>query len=97
VVRLAAAAPGNEESAHMRKHMRKPPEPRVIFQARIRIEAEKRRLKLQRALGNISNGELVERALRKLEADSERAPKMAAATAAAWARASSDSLRQGDS
>jgi hypothetical protein len=61
----------------MRKHMRKGPEPRVMFQARIRIEAEKRRLRLQRALGNISNGELVERALHKLEADEQ--PKVTAA------------------
>jgi hypothetical protein len=63
----------------MQKHVRKGPQPRVMFQARLSIEAEKRRLRLQRALGNISNGALVERALRRLEADTfEQQPEAAA-------------------
>jgi hypothetical protein len=40
-----------------------------MSQARLTLEAEQRRLRLQRALGNISNGRLFERALIALEAE----------------------------
>jgi hypothetical protein len=43
------------------------PEPQVTFQARIPPETEKLRRRLQRRF-RVSNGQLVERAFRKLEA-----------------------------
>jgi hypothetical protein len=43
------------------------PEPHVTFQARISPEAERLRRRLQRQSGE-SNGKLVERAFRRLEA-----------------------------
>jgi ABC-type ATPase with predicted acetyltransferase domain len=49
--------------------MRKPPEPRVIFYARVSPAIERLRRRLQRQLGNPSNSELAERALQALAED----------------------------
>jgi hypothetical protein len=55
-------------------HMRNRPKSHVTFQARISPEAERVRRRLQRQSGE-SNGTLVERAFRKLEACPDEAPE----------------------
>jgi hypothetical protein len=62
-------ATGRPAMTGIKPAKRKPPTPAVNTQARLSLEAERRRLRLQKALGNISNGRLFERALLALEAE----------------------------
>ena len=67
----AEAVPDSGERGHMRRNR---PKPHVTFQARISPEAEKLRRRLQQQSGE-SNGTLVERAFRKLDACPDEAPE----------------------